>query len=60
MVRSLINRIGSEWYMQIAICDDEKDFRIELKNLLIQYKTTKRIQIDIYEFDCGNALLDSK
>lgn len=46
--------------MQIAICDDEKEFRNELKNVLIQYKTSKRIHIDIYEFDCGNALLDSK
>lgn len=45
--------------MQIAICDDEKEFRNELKNLLLEYKKEKRIQIDIYEFDNGKSLIDS-
>lgn len=46
--------------MQVAICDDEVEFRNELKNLLLEYKREKRIQIDIYEFKNGNSLLDSK
>ncbi len=45
--------------MQVAICDDEKEFRDELKNKLIAYKRQKRIQIDIYEFESGSSLLQS-
>ncbi len=45
--------------MQIAICDDEKEFRDALKNKLIAYKREKRIQIDIYEFENGSRLLQS-
>ena len=45
--------------MQIAICDDEKDFRIELKNLILDYRLDKLIAIDIYEYNNGQSLLDS-
>lgn len=45
--------------MQIAICDDEKVFRNDLKEVLIEYKAKKRVHIDIYEFEDGNGLLDS-
>lgn len=45
--------------MQVAICDDEKSFRDELKSVLIEYKMAKRIQIDIYEFENGDSLLNS-
>jgi DNA-binding LytR/AlgR family response regulator len=46
--------------MQVAICNDERDFREELKNFLIEYKTKKRIHLDIYEFSDGDSLLASK
>ncbi len=45
--------------MQIAICDDEKDFRDNLINLLLEYKREKRIHMDIYEFESGNRLTSS-
>lgn len=45
--------------VQVAICDDEKSFRDELKSVLIEYKMAKRIQIDIYEFENGDSLLNS-
>lgn len=45
--------------MQVAICDDEKAFRNKLQKVLIDYKTTKRIQIDIYEYENGTKLLHS-
>ncbi len=44
--------------MQVAICDDEKIFRKELHNYLIAYKTERKIQIDIYEFENGKDFLD--
>lgn len=46
--------------MQIAICDDEADFRKELKEELLLYRNQKRIAIDIIEFENGNDLLLSK
>ena len=42
--------------MQIAICDDESNFREELKKHLIEYKKDKRMQLDVYEFKTGEAL----
>lgn len=45
--------------MQIAICDDESLFRTELKNKLLDYKSEKRIAVDITEFENGNQLLSS-
>lgn len=43
--------------MQVAICDDEKIFRDKLKEVLIEYKTSKRIHMDIFEYSSGTALL---
>lgn len=46
--------------MQVAICDDERIFREELKEILIQYKTEKRLHIDIFEYENGQELLASE
>lgn len=44
--------------MQVAICDDELIFRKELRDYLVAYKTERRIQIDIYEFENGKDFLN--
>lgn len=50
-----------EWEnLQIAICDDEDFFRDSLKKLLIEYKTNKRMHIDIFEYANGKELLNDK
>ena len=46
--------------MQIAVCDDESFFRDNLKKLLIEYKTEKRIHMDIFEYESGEELLSSE
>lgn len=46
--------------MQLAICDDESFFRDKLKKLLIEYKTRKRIHMDIFEYESGEELLSSE
>ena len=46
--------------MQIAICDDEPNFREELRNYLVEYKKDRRLQLDVYEFENGNDLCISK
>lgn len=43
--------------MQIAICDDDKVFRQELKESIMRYRKEKRIAADIFEFDDPTALL---
>lgn len=43
--------------MQIAICDDDMFFRTELRKCLVDYKKDRRVQMDIYEFRDGDALL---
>jgi DNA-binding LytR/AlgR family response regulator len=43
--------------MQIAICDDEAFFREELHSLLVEYKTNRRLNLDIFEYSNGNDLL---
>ncbi len=45
-------------YMIAAICDDDSFFRDNLKSFLINYKTEKRLHIDILEFEDGNSLLN--
>lgn len=45
--------------MLIAICDDEKVFRDELKMSLKKYKTENHLCIDICQFSSGEDLLDS-
>ena len=43
--------------MQIAICDDESFFRKELHSLLVEYKSNRRLNLDIFEFSSGEDLL---
>lgn len=43
-------------YMQVAICDDERSFRNDLKALLVEYKKDRRLNLDIYEFANGENL----
>ena len=45
--------------MLVAICDDEKFFRSQLKAFLVRYKTERRLHIDICEYSTGEALLHS-
>ena len=45
--------------MLIAICDDEKLFRNELRTSLIEYKLKHLLHIDIVEFSTGEELLES-
>lgn len=45
--------------MQIAICDDTRFFREELKAVLLAYKAERRLHIDIMEYPSGEALLAS-
>ena len=45
--------------MLIAICDDEKTFRDELKSFLVTYKCEHRLHMDIYQFNNGEDLLQS-
>ena len=44
--------------MVIGICDDEALFREKLKNFLLEYKSERRLNIDIVEFKNGNDLLE--
>ncbi len=44
--------------MQIAICDDEQSSRTEIRSYLIEYKTQRTIQMDIYEFKSGKDFLN--
>ncbi len=46
--------------MLAAICDDEAIFRKELKDILLEYKRTHRVHLDIVEFADGKALLESE
>lgn len=45
--------------MLIAICDDEQNFRDELKSILGEYKANRRLNIDIFEYSNGEELLKS-
>lgn len=45
--------------MLIAICDDDKKFRDELKSFLIRYKSEHRLCVDICQFCNGEELLKS-
>ena len=44
--------------MIAALCDDQEEFRNELKQFLIQYKKDRRIHLDIVEFSDGQSLLN--
>ncbi len=45
--------------MQIAICDDDKDFRSELRDMILDFRIEKRFAADIFEYDKAEDLLDS-
>lgn len=45
--------------IHIIICDDEKVFREELKNYLLQYQEEKKISFQIREFCEGETLVNS-
>lgn len=44
---------------KIAICDDDKDYIKELKNIILQCNE-KKLVIEFHEFDSGEKLLQSK
>lgn len=43
--------------MRVAICDDEKVFREEMRSALVAYKAERRLHIDVYLYASGEALL---
>ena len=43
--------------MLVAICDDEKVFREELRSVLFAYKAERRLHMDVYLYSSGEALL---
>ena len=45
--------------MQIAICDDDTIFRQTIREVLLNYKAKYRLEINIYEYESGDALLES-
>lgn len=45
--------------MNIAICDDEKNFRSHMEDLIKNYFEEKRLPINVFQFDCGEAILES-
>lgn len=45
--------------MIVAICDDDSLCRDHLYGILNAYRTQHRVQMEIYHFDSGKALLDS-
>ncbi len=44
--------------MIAAICDDDLIFRKKMHDFLVEYKRSRRIQLDIQEFSNGKELLD--
>lgn len=44
---------------KIAICDDDKDYIKELKNIILECNE-KKLVLEFYEFDSGEKLLHSK
>lgn len=45
--------------MQIAICDDNKEFRNILRQYIVEYKQEKNLNISIAEFENGKTLIES-
>lgn len=43
--------------MLVAICDDDVFFRKKLQSMLFSYKANRRLHIDVYLYESGNALL---
>lgn len=52
-------RKGVSRTMLVAICDDEKVFREELRSVLFNYKAERRLHLDVYLYSSGEALLAS-
>ncbi len=46
--------------MEIAICDDDMNFRKNIHDVLLWYKKKYRFEVNIYEYKSGNDLLDSQ
>ena len=46
--------------MLVAICDDEKLFRDDLRSVLFSYKAERRLHLDVYLYPNGEALLSSE
>lgn len=46
--------------MKIAVCDDEKEMRASLLEILNEYASKRNIIINATEFSCGSELLRSK
>ncbi len=44
--------------MKIAICDDEQRIRQEIKEALSNYFSDKLLNVEFYEYTCGQELLD--
>lgn len=44
--------------MRVAICDDLAEERKIIKNYLRRLDTEEHLELEIYEFDRGEALLD--
>lgn len=45
--------------MKIAICDDIVEYRLSIKSYVNEYSKIHNINTSIYEFESGNALLNS-
>ncbi len=45
--------------MRIAICDKDKVYRKKLRGIIAEYKKSMRMQVDVWEFSNGNALVSS-
>lgn len=46
--------------MNIAICDDDKNFREKLEKHLRTYFDERRLSLNFFHFSCGEDLLDEK
>ena len=45
--------------MRIAVCDDEKLFRDEIKNAIYAYSNMRKLEVVVDEYECGEDLLNS-
>lgn len=46
--------------MNVAVCDDERDFRLITQKHLKNYFDEKGISVNFFEFSCGEDLIDSQ
>lgn len=51
-------REGEKRMFRIAICDDEKIFRDDLKEILIRYMTDRGIMLEIDTFSSGKEFVE--